>query len=154
MCGKKDGFVREDDALQKFEIMLLIMEEQLFIMLNTSGDALHKRGYRIEAGEAPIKENLGSALVRLSRWRYEENLYDPFCGSGTLAIEAVLMAKNRAPGLERHFAFERRSVADRSFLEEEKEKARQQEYKGTYQIYASDKDPEMIAMAKRNATNA
>jgi 23S rRNA G2445 N2-methylase RlmL len=58
---------------------------------------LHKRGYRIASGEAPIKENLAASLVLFSNWRFQESLYDPFCGSGTILIEALMIAKNKAP---------------------------------------------------------
>jgi putative N6-adenine-specific DNA methylase len=78
----------------------------LRVLLNTSGAGLHKRGYREMTGEAPIKENIAAALVILSQWKFREPFYDVFCGSGTIPIEAAMIAKNKAPGLTRSFAFQ------------------------------------------------
>ena len=66
-------------------------------MINTSGDGLHKRGYREMTGDAPLKENIAAALVILSGWKFREPLYDIFCGSGTIGIEAAMIARNIAP---------------------------------------------------------
>src|SRR3954471_5770066 len=77
------------------------------LYLDTSGDALFKRGYRTATGEAPLRENLAAGLVRLAGWRPGESLLDPMCGSGTIVIEAALIALNSAPGARRRFAFEK-----------------------------------------------
>ena len=82
-------------------------ERRLTLYLDLSGEPLFKRGWRAEKGEAPLKENLAAALLLLSGWTPEAPLLDPFCGSGTIAIEAALIASRRAPGLNRRFAFER-----------------------------------------------
>ncbi len=82
---------------QPLEIFVLIVADEAHILINTSGPALHKRGYRSQTGEAPLKESLAAALVILSGWRYKTPLYDPLCGSGTILIEAAMIAKNQAP---------------------------------------------------------
>jgi putative N6-adenine-specific DNA methylase len=91
----------EDGTL--FPVEIEIENDKAKILLNTSGEALFKRGYRDGTGEAPIKETLAAALILLSGWNGETSLFDPFCGSGTIPIEAALMKKNIAPGLNRHF---------------------------------------------------
>ena len=95
----------EDSGLT-IEILVKFNKDQALVGLNTSGVSLHKRGYRISAGVAPIKETLASALVKLSGWTPDRPLVDLFCGSGTIPIEAALIALNIAPGLQRSFAFE------------------------------------------------
>ena len=87
-------------------ILISIHSDLVKILINTSGDALSRRGYRTWNGEAPIRETLAAALVRKSPWNKERPLYDPCCGTGTILIEAALMALNRAPGLQRSFAME------------------------------------------------
>ena len=109
------------------------------------------RGYRQEAWEAPIKESLAAALVLLSGWRFREGFYDPFCGSGTIPIEALMIAKNIAPGLRRNFAFEWLELVDEALVDEEKKRAKEKEFEGDYKIYAFDSDADMIEIAKRNA---
>src|SRR3982751_4901631 len=79
--------------------------DQLTLYVDTSGEPLFKRGYRTAAGEAPVRENLAAGIVKLSGWRSSEALLDPMCGSGTLLIEAALIALNIAPGARRKFAF-------------------------------------------------
>jgi len=150
-----DGsLVREDSSLEGMEILILLVNNKMKILLNTSGSALHMRWYRTEAGEAPIKESLAASLVLLSPWKFREPFYDMFCGSGTIAIEALMIAKNMAPGLQRKFAFESLWLIDSSVVEKERADARKKQYEGEYHIYASDIDPEMIEMAKANARRA
>jgi len=97
ITDKSGDKVIEDRELEKFEIMVVIINDKAKILLNTSGEALHKRWYRTETWDAPIKESLAAALVLLSGWRFKQNFYDIFCGSGTIAIEAAMIAKNIAP---------------------------------------------------------
>lgn len=92
--------------------------------IDLAGESLFKRGWRLEHGEAPLKENLAAALLRLSGWTPETPLVDPFCGSGTIAIEAAAIATNTAPGLSRHFAFESLEGFDLDLWREMKEDAR------------------------------
>ncbi len=92
-------------------------------MLNTTGESLHKRGYRTHAGEAPLKENLAAALVLSAGRKFRDPLIDITCGAGTILIEAAMIAKNIAPGMKRHFAFEHQKRYPKDFLTHEKEKA-------------------------------
>jgi putative N6-adenine-specific DNA methylase len=91
----------EDGPLYQLEVSIL--EDNVSITMDCSGAGLHKRGYRKEQGEAPLKETLAAAMVSLSRWKKDRPLIDPFCGSGTIAIEAAMIACNIAPGLRRSF---------------------------------------------------
>lgn len=150
-----DGsFVREDDSLEGLEVFVLLVNNKLRILLNTSGAALHMRWYRMEAWEAPIKESLAAALVLLSGWKFKNNFYDPFCGSGTIAIEALMIAKNIAPWLQRKFAFESLWLVDSTLVEKERENAKKKEFQWVYNIYASDIDSEIVEIAKANARRA
>lgn len=136
-------------------ILILIIDNTAHILLDVTGDPLHKRGYRTEAGEAPIKENLWAALVAFSGWRYKSPLFDPCAGSGTIAIEAAMMARNIAPWLQRHFRIEDLPFHDSQILETVQEEARAKSYpSGSYQILAQDIDPEMIRIAQSNARRA
>ena len=133
------------------ELLLLIEKDQARLLLNSSGVSLHQRGYRKETGLAPLKENLAAALVLLSSWKFKSLLIDPFCWSGTIAIEALLLAKNIAPWSHRNFAFEKFSRFDQHLWNKLKEEAKSKIFDGNYQIYASDMDPHMIRIAKDNA---
>lgn len=84
-------------------------------MLDTSGLPLHKRGYRTEAGVAPIRETLAAALVKIARPREDVRFWDPFCGSATIPLEAALLMTNTAPGLNRPFAAEKYAFLDKGF---------------------------------------
>ncbi len=136
-------------------ILILIVDDIIHILLDVTGDPLHKRGYRKEAWEAPIKENLAAALVAFSGWRYKEPLLDPMCGSGTIAIEAALMARNIAPGIGRRFRIESLPFHDKEKFTKVKNTAQTKSYpSGEYKILASDMDAEMIEIAKGNALRA
>ncbi len=128
--------------------------DTLRIMINTSGEGLHRRGYREMTGQAPLKENIAAALVILSGWKFREPLYDLFCGSGTIAIEALMIAKNMAPGLKRNFAFQQWDWLPHEILEEEKKRAVSLQFDGEYKIYASDIRKEVVESAKRSASFA
>ncbi len=133
----------------------MIRENHALILLNSSGEALHKRGYRREAGDAPIKETLAAALIMISNWRYKSNFLDPFCGSGTIAIEAALLARNIAPGLKRSFAFEDWTWYDKAHKQNTVQEAMAKIYPtGDYHIEASDIDPDMVDIAEENARRA
>lgn len=146
--------VNEDENLEKMEILVLLIDNKLRILLNTSGKALHMRGYRTQAWEAPIKESLAAALVLLSNWRFKNNFYDPFCGSWTIPIEAYMIAKNIAPWLKRAFAYERLWLLDWESSENERALARKKTFEWDYSIFASDIDPEIVELAKENAARA
>lgn len=87
-----------------FPIEVALVNDRASVTIDTSGQGLHKRGYRARAGDAPLKETLAAAMVQLSFWKPDRTLYDPFCGSGTILIEAALIARNIAPGTTRTFA--------------------------------------------------
>jgi putative N6-adenine-specific DNA methylase len=144
----------KQSGIQELHILILIIDDTARILLDVTGEALHKRGYRTEQGEAPIKETLAAWLVAMSGWRYKEPLWDPCCGSGTLAIEAALMARNIAPGLGRKFRFMDLPFYEEIEYENIKEDLQEKEFVWKYTITASDRDPEIIAIAKRNALRA
>lgn len=91
----------------RYQIEVALLNNKVTLTIDTSGLGLHKRGYRQLAGEAPLKETLAAAMIQLSFWHKDRALIDPFCGSGTIPIEAALIAQNRAPGLKRSFAAEK-----------------------------------------------
>ena len=112
----------EDGPVYKIEVALL--KDVVTLTIDTSGAGLHKRGYREFAGEAPLKETLAAALVYLSRWKPERLLVDPFCGSGTILIEAALIGNNIAPGLNRQFVCEDWPSMDPEIFEQVRDSAR------------------------------
>ncbi len=146
-----DNIVKEDARAGSIEIRILVENNTLRILLNTSGNGLHKRGYREMTWDAPLKENVAAALVILSQWKFKEPLYDMFCGSGTIAIEAAMIARNRAPWLKRHFACESWSWLPDGLFEKEKALAVSKEFSGEYKIYSTDIRKDILELAKRNA---
>lgn len=107
----------------EYKIRFSIMKDKVTMMIDTSGDGLHKRGYRRNSNDAPIKETLAASMCDLARIYPDTKLFDPFCGSGTILIEAALMAKNIAPGLRRYFAAERFGFLDDKIWREERTRA-------------------------------
>ena len=107
----------------KYQIEFFILNDEVSVMLDTSGVALHKRGYRTESGEAPIRETLAAALVKISRPREDVRLWDPFCGSGTIPLEAALIMTNTAPGIRRRFAGEQFEFIDKKIWMQAREEA-------------------------------
>lgn len=112
LTGSRDILWELGDGQIIQEITVSLVADVATVMLNTSGASLHERGYRTEQGEAPLKENIAAGLLLLSHWDRKSSLYDPFCGAGTICIEAALMAKNIAPWLQRQFSFEGFPVFD------------------------------------------
>lgn len=150
--GRPGGIMPEDPEMPEISVLTLIREDRVLLLLDTSGDPLHKRGYRVSGVEAPIKETLAAGLVLLSNWRFSEPFRDPFCGSGTLVIEAAMIAKNVAPGILRSFAFERFPFADQIPLDEERAACRKAEkWDKVHDIAGSDIDDEAVASARSNA---
>ena len=136
-------------------IQVAILKDVAHLTLDTSGDGLHKRGYRVSTGEAPIRENLASALVQLSFWDKDRLLMDPMCGSGTILIEAAMLARQIAPGLNRTFASEYWPVVKKSFWDDARSKARAMiKPSGGLKILGYDIDPERIKDARVNAKKA
>ncbi|AQL56178.1 THUMP domain-containing class I SAM-dependent RNA methyltransferase [Abyssicoccus albus] len=148
-----NGWLSETD--EEYKIEVAILKDTVTITLDTSGSGLHKRGYRVEQGEAPLKETLAAALVKLTKWTGDTPLIDPFTGSGTIAIEAALIAQNIAPGFNRSFASEQWKFIDQSVFESVRTKAETNELLDRdIEIYAHDIDHNMIQMAERNAMEA
>lgn len=138
----------------EYPIQFSLMKDKAVLYLDTSGTGLHKRGYRPAQVTAPLRETLAAAIVDIARYRGRGDFCDPFCGSGTIAIEAALAAKNRAPGINRSFLAENWAWPDREIWQREREYARTREYNGEYRIFASDIDPKAVAVARANAARA
>lgn len=137
-----------------FPIQFAIMKNEAALYIDTSGTGLHKRGYRPAQVAAPLRETLAASIVDIARYRGRGDFCDPFCGSGTIAIEAALAALNRAPGLNREFAAEAWRCLPRGIWQAERSSARSREYSGDYHIFASDIDPRAVALARENARRA
>ncbi|MFN0603081.1 THUMP domain-containing class I SAM-dependent RNA methyltransferase [Facklamia hominis] len=138
-----------------YPIEVSLVKDHVIISLDTSGSSLFKRGYRSEKGGAPLKENMAAALVLLTTWHADRPLYDPTCGSGTILIEAAMMGRKIAPGLQRSFAAEDWTYFHPEVWTIERQKARQQ-IKADLQmdILGCDIDGRMIEIAKANANKA
>ena len=146
------SWLPEDGAL--YQIQFSIIKDYAEIFLDTTGTPLFKRGYRPGHVAAPLRETLAAALVGFARYRGRDAFCDPFCGSGTIAIEAALTARNRAPGLNRSFSAQNWVCLDKKIWSEAKEEARSREYNGEYHIFASDIDPKAVALSRENARRA
>ena len=127
------------------------MKDTATLMLDTSGSGLYKRGYRAHGVDAPLRETLAAAMVLLSRYRGRDPLCDPFCGSGTIPIEAALIAKNRAPGLNRTFSAQKWTCVDKQLWLEAADEAMDKEFDGDYEIWGGDLDPQAVELARHNA---
>ena len=137
-----------------YQIQFSIMKDVASLMLDTTGPGLYKRGYRATGVAAPLRETLAAALVLLSGYRGRDPFCDPFCGSGTIVIEAALIAKNRAPGLNRSFSAQRWAWLPSSVWVDGAGEAMDREYDGVYDIWGGDIDPQAIAIAQGNAIKA
>ncbi|NLA87093.1 MAG: class I SAM-dependent RNA methyltransferase [Clostridiales bacterium] len=138
----------------KYQVQFAIMRDIATLYIDTSGAGLHKRGYRPVGNAAPLRETLAAALVKLSRYKGKEEFCDPFCGSGTIPIEAALAALNRAPGLNRKFSAQDWIWLDKTVWNSAVQEARDKEYHGTYQIWGGDIDPASVKIAAENAKRA
>lgn len=146
-------FLNENGATYAFEIF--IENDEVKVLLDTSGQGLHKRGYRNFVGEAPIRETLAASIINLSVWNKERALIDPFCGSGTIPIESALIATNTAPGINRAFAFEEFQGINKKIIEEVREEARANVNRDIkLRINAFDINPKAIKIAQKHAQNA
>ena len=152
--GEKYGlsWLPEDGA--KYQLQFSIMNDRVTLYLDTTGPGLHKRGYRAIGNDAPLRETLAAAMVLLTRYRGREFFWDPFCGSGTIPIEAALIAKNRAPGLRRRFAAEAFDWMAPELWQTARGEAMDKEFKGDYRILGSDNDPKCVSLAMANARKA
>ena len=145
--------VHFEESGNAFPVRVFIMKDEVTVGLDTTGESLHKRGYRKLTAKAPIAENLAAALIMLTPWRHDRILVDPFCGSGTIPIEAAMMAANMAPGMKRSFLSQNWehiiSKQDWKDCITEAQDLVDLSVKTDIQGYDLDKD--MVAIAKENA---
>ena len=139
---------------ETYQVQFSIMKDNVSICIDTSGEGLHKRGYRPAHNAAPLKETMAAAMVKLSRYRGRDDFIDPFCGSGTIPIEAALIARNIAPGLNRRFSAMNWRIFDPRIWAQARDEARSLEFHGTYSIVGSDIDPHAVEIARENAARA
>jgi putative N6-adenine-specific DNA methylase len=138
-----------------YTIQLTVRKDVAQLAIDTSGAGLHKRGYRAEAGEAPLKETLAAGLVLLSFWRKDRLLLDPMCGAGTILIEAAMIGRNIAPGLQREFAAESWPIIPPQVWQQARQQALAvQMAGGQMSLFGYDIDPEGVATAVSNARKA
>lgn len=138
----------------KYTIEVSLLKDIATLTIDTSGEGLHKRGYRERQGDAPIKETLAAAMILLSYWNKERVLFDPFCGSGTIPIEAAMIGKNMAPGLDRNFASEKWPRVKKEYWQEAKKEAFEaMDTENKLHILACDIDRKSILRARDNAAN-
>jgi putative N6-adenine-specific DNA methylase len=142
----------EDGPIYKIEVAIL--KDIVTLTIDTTGPGLHKRGYRETAGFAPLKETLAATLILISKWEPSRVLADPFCGSGTIPIEAAMIAKNIAPGLNRRFVCEDWPSMDKDIWKQIRDSARGSINKEEFKILASDIDGRMLKIARQNAEKA
>ena len=152
--GAKYGMDTLPESGALYQVQFSIMADQVTLMLDTSGAGLHKRGYRAVGVVAPLRETLAAAMVLLSRYRGRDPFCDPFCGSGTIPIEAALIAKNRAPGLNRAFSAQKWRWLDSGLWLQAADEAMDKEFHGDYDIWGGDIDPKAVAIARDNAVKA
>ena len=139
----------------EYRIRFSIMKDNVTMMIDTSGEGLHKRGYRRNSNDAPLKETLAASMCDLARIYPDTKLFDPFCGSGTILIEAALMAKNMAPGLRRFFAAERFGFLDDKVWREERTRAQDLIRPHVeFEAQGFDIDPEAVELTLANAKKA
>ncbi len=149
--GRSYGLETLPETGSVYQIQFSIMKDQVDLMLDTSGENLYKRGYRAQGVAAPLRETLAAAMVSLSHYRGKDPFCDPFCGSGTIPIEAALIAKNRAPGLNRSFSAQKWAWLPSAFWMEAADEAMDHEYHGAYEIWGGDIDPAAVELSRRNA---
>ena len=149
--GEKYGISWLPEDGIKYQLQFAVMHDQVTLYLDPSGVGLHKRGYRAVGNDAPLRETLAAAMIQLTRYRGRDFIWDPFCGSGTIAIEAAL---NRAPGMNRRFAAEKFQWMDEQVWRDVRSEALDKEFHGEYRILGSDNDPKCVSLAMANARKA
>lgn len=164
--GEYYGIQQFEEHGAKYPIRVFALKDEFTVCLDTSGESLHKRGYRLKQGLAPITETLAAALIMVSGWRDDHALVDPMCGSGTFAIEAAMIAANIAPGMDREFAAEAwTNIIDRKLWYNAVSDAEEQidhqlletgvnRFGKKVDIQGYDVDPEIIPVARENAERA
>ena len=149
----KTDWFEEQGPLYKIEVALL--KDVATLTIDTSGAGLHKRGYRELIGTAPLKETMAAALIMLSRWKPDRVFMDPFCGSGTIPIEAALIGQNIAPGMNREFVSESWPVIPKTAWREARAETHDlARYDQKLEIIGTDMDDEILKIARWNATEA
>ncbi|MGE7688730.1 THUMP domain-containing class I SAM-dependent RNA methyltransferase [Lysinibacillus sp. NPDC097214] len=150
---KRLGFLDESGATYKIEVSIL--KDVATLTIDTSGAGLHKRGYRQAQGEAPLKETLAAALVQISKWNPNRPFVDPFCGSGTIALEAAMLGQNIAPGYNREFISENWPWMKAKIWDAVRDEADSlANYDQPLEIFGSDIDHRMVSIAQENAIEA
>jgi putative N6-adenine-specific DNA methylase len=153
IARNKEGMLPETGGLYKIEVAIL--KDVVSLTIDTSGAGLHKRGFRVEQGEAPLKETLAAALVKITKWSPSRPFVDPFCGSGTIAIEAAMIGQNIAPGFNRDFVSETWNWFSQDIWKQARNEADSlANYDQELDIMACDIDHRMIEIAKLNAAEA
>ena len=145
------GIARLPETGRRYQVRFSIMRDEVLVGLDTSGEGLYKRGYRAHGVAAPLRETLAAAMVKLSHYSGHDPFCDPFCGSGTIAIEAALIARNRAPGLNRSFSAQHWSTIDRDIWLDAADEAMDKEFHGKYEIWGGDIDPDAVELSRHNA---
>lgn len=152
---KKYNRFRFDETGAEYPVEVSLLRDVATITIDTTGPGLHKRGYRQIVGAAPLRETMAAGLIQLSYWNPERPLLDPFCGSGTIPIEAALIGRNIAPGLQRSFAAEDFRWFDRRIWKDVRTEARDLRKRDLpAPIMAYDHDPGAIRLSRRGATDA
>ena len=149
--GEKYGLGWMPETGETYQLRFSIMKDEVTVGLDTSGEGLYKRGYRAHGVAAPLKETLAAAMVKLSHYNGRDPFCDPFCGSGTICIEAALIALNRAPGLNRSFAAQHWASLDKMLWLDAADEAMDKEFHGKYEIWGGDIDPDAVELSRHNA---
>ena len=152
--GEKYGITRLPETGVKYKIEFFLFKDNVALMIDLSGVPLHKRGYRPETVEAPIRETLAAAMVKIARMRENVLLWDPFCGSGTIAIEAAMQMRNIAPGMKRSFAAEKFPLFSADSWTEARARAEAAVRDTAFRAYATDIDPKCVEVAQAAAKRA
>lgn len=148
------GLTRLPESGERYDIEICIAGDVASVTLDTSGAGLHKRGYRVKLGEAPIRETLAAAMLLLSVWRADRPFADPFCGSGTIPIEAALIGTRTAPGLNRSFAFENFALAPHVIASVRDEAEQLIDRSASLRIRGGDINPAALKLAREHAFRA
>lgn len=139
----------------RYQVQFFLHKDIVTLVIDTSGAGLHKRGYRLKANEAPIKETLAAGMIDLARVRSDSIVCDPMCGSGTLVIEAALRAMNIAPGIRRRFAAQEWACFQNDIFDDVRREANTLVRRdANFLAYAADSDPEAVRLTRENAARA
>ena len=153
--GAKYGIRWFEESGVKYQIDFFLFKDEITLMIDTSGIPLHKRGYRPLANAAPLRETLAAAVASLARPREDVLFWDPFCGSGTIAVEAAMIMTNRAPGMNRYFDAERFPAFGKELFNDARTEAKDLVIRDSkFEVYASDIDPECVHIAIESAKHA